>query len=62
MALSGAQVMIIGDVVPSFLGFLNAPEALQDRTLVLVLSATEREEVTRAWSGSGTFPLQHALS
>ncbi|CAK9027945.1 unnamed protein product [Durusdinium trenchii] len=34
-----SYVMIIGDVVPSFLGFLNAPEALQDRTLVLVLSA-----------------------
>lgn len=32
------EVMIIGDIVPSFLGFLNAPEILQDRTLVLVLS------------------------
>lgn len=32
------QVMIIGDIVPSFLNFLNAPEILQDRTLVLVLS------------------------
>ena len=35
---SNSKVMIIGDIVPSFLGFLNAPELLQDRTLVLVLS------------------------
>ena len=30
--------MIIGDIVPSFLAFIEAPKMLQDRTLVLVLS------------------------
>lgn len=38
MSVAMMQVMIIGDIVPSFLNFLNAPEILQDRTLVLVLS------------------------